>query len=1424
MDGDRGPELWVRIYPDQIAVDSHLPDLTAAEVEAGKAYWDGVWAAGDMPADIEQLKGPWRTLAQAFNPRRAAWIAKSLTPLNAGQHPRPATPQYPVLVPRTQAQERAAVAAALPDHWTIVTYGRGGTQFHQGPPIVSPLAIGLSPAVTQFPPDLPVDEGMRWLVEFDAAEAAGMALRIPISPIERQAGFLRVIAYGLRATKHDQPGEDLFASLLESHHYTDGLAWVPQGDPTKNTPDASAAFSRRDVDYETSFQVERQAALTNNLSGDGQRAAALLGLPSGVFDHVQYSDEFDQKDAAQAAVALWPATLGYFLREIMAEVFSATQVDEARRWFMDNMRPRGPIPAFRVGDTPYGILPTTSLKLWNQDGGGALERHLVDFLRQAVPVWQASSGGTPRVGGSADPDQDLVGILGMDASSQVFRARWVIGDDFSWMLFPWLGLNDRTRQKWWDAHLQRGRALLDSFGFNRWNPRAIRLGLAPDSFKVLNPTVLPAPLSETDPLPNDAKLGDGTEVNYIRWLRLATPEDVQFERYPGTKKPDSLLYHILRQSLLHEYAALATHRELTTGRLVLAQVREPEFPNVSSRSIALTPWQVLQRQSVDRPDLTWADYLHRVIFPPGSPYGSLEDLRNALDWLATRPTAELDRLLTEFLDTCSHRLDAWVTALATSLLRRQRSQRQAGGVHLGAFGWVEDLSPNTVPRPARGMELESVTRIDASRQRLTGRVMRLRPPVEPQVDNGGFIYAPSLEQAAAGAVLRNGYLTHRQTSNGRLLAIDLSSARIRTALWMMDAMRQGQQLGALLGYRFERGLHEADRDLYAQPFRDLYPLVANKLTPGGPGEAVAASNVVDGVQLQRAWSDGKIVWGGALPAQGSADQTMVEGLFADLDDITDALSDLAVSESVYQAMRGNYGRAGGSLDGMARGERPPEPQIVDTVRAGLDLTHRVALILAGGQAPAAGWGSGARAAAEPRLDAWLGRQLPPPGNVRCHVTYISGGVPHRISVQLDQLGISPLDLLAMSATADTPQAGELELRIVLSAGLPGGASNPKADFELNQPADAGFISYPDTLFAARALADLTGTARPLEPKDLIDLDRKPEDFGGVVDLAGLRARFNTAFVEFDAAVATLDAAVIAGTGPQLEAGLLAISQFGVTGAIPAFSATAAELRTQAQAVLKVAQKRQGEVGVLAVNATAADTLKKFDQLFGGSLKVLPLFTPPDPAGLAQAFGESAALVGGDSQAPFRWIQQLTHVRPAISRLDVFTTVKQMLVDPAPPAFTIGQLPYQPGDSWLALKLPAAGITPGRVSLVTLIGGSLAQPTYAGLLVDEWPERIPTTKATAGLAFHYEEPKARAPQSLLLAVCPDGRQAWDGEAVLAILEETLELAKVRTVDLDSVLEVGQILPALYFAFNPKHETISFRPRFDVKATYLQARQP
>jgi hypothetical protein len=1425
-------ELWVRIYPDQIAVDSHEPELTNQELSDGQAYWNALWQAGNPPSDPDDAQAPWRTIASLYGPQRAAWICWQLTPTNLAQQPVAPTPSgtapipapiFPTVTIRNSSWEKPAVADALPDAWTVVLVSGGQSSLFRSSPVVVPLAVSLTPNSGAFPAGNVVDADLQWMVDFPTALQAGMALKIPLTAALSAKGIDQIFVYGLRGS--DSQAGQTFAALLNAHHYTDGLALVPQGSPTNNTPDAPSAYSRKDPNYEISFETERQGPLTSNPACDGVTLASLVGIPATTFDHVADADGTDSFDSTDMLRSLWPATLGYFLNQMMANVFSADIIEQARQYVLANAFPRGPIAALRVGQTPYGVLPVTSLRSYAVDPklAGPVETGLVNFVQKLWPTWLASSAGAPQMQRGGDPDQNLMSVLGMDASSMNFQGRPVMGSLFLWNLLGFLGVPQAFQATWWQDFQAPGRALLNSYGYTQWNPRILTLGFGQNSFPVGFSTVQDGPLSETEPLNADATLSGGVKGNYIDWLQTAAVADIQAENYPGTK-PTSLLYKILRQSLLLEYANLAGLNEVSAGRLGLAQIQESEMVSVQPAATTLTPWQVLARPSIPNPHVSWAEYLLTPTFSAESPFAQLNDLRASLGRLATLPTAELDRLLTETLDACSHRLDVWATAIATALLKRTRA-KQNGSVWLGCYGWAEDVRPETGRTAVAGAALQQVQALDAARSQKSREAVQLPVPLQPPADNGGYILAPSSVQAAVAAVLRNGYMTHQNTAEEGLLSIDLSSERVQKALWLIDGVQQGQSLNALLGYLFEDALHDQNLDKYVQPFRDAYPLVGSKLTPSSaPSETVAASEVVDGLALRTAWDAGKLVagqnWGTGLPAPG-ADQNSVVTILQVLDDYADALGDLSISEAVFQIVRGNFGSGGGLMDAISRGSRPPDPDVVTTPRGGIDLTHRVALLFAGVPAQNAAWSAitqHPRAAAEPWLNAWLGQMLPDPATVRCQVQYQNGGANQTATVSLRDLNVGPLDLLAMSDSAEVPQKSELENRILYDAAVPAGAQNVQIVFQTTG-LPPGSPAFPDVLYLAQKLRMLLGAGRALAPQDMTTPETNVVDAGGVVNIHDLQSRATAAVENLESNINLLStaAAGLPAAPDPVRSALIQCSFYGVAGAIPnTTSGPDPNLATQAASVLASLQVRYTKAAAVNVaTAQVADLEGIFQTIFGNDFVVLPQFTPPNLATLQSAFSQSAALVSTDALAPLRWFRQLTHVRLGVSRLDMALSTAQALNTGSsslyPPSLLLGQVPppaISP-DRWLALPVDPANMPqPGRVAFACVTQGNpVAQNSYAGLIVDEWPERIPSTQQSASVAFHFEEPSARAPQALLLAVCPDNRATWDDPILQAVLAETLQLAKIRTVDLASVQGVGQILPALYFALNLQGATVS-----------------
>jgi hypothetical protein len=450
------------------------------------------------------------------------------------------------------------------------------------------------------------------------------------------------------------------------------------------------------------------------------------------------------------------------------------------------------------------------------------------------------------------------------------------------------------------------------------------------------------------------------------------------------------------------------------------------------------------------------------------------------------------------------------------------------------------------------------------------------------------------------------------------------------------------------------------------------------------------------------------------------------------------------------------------------------------------------------------------------LAAWLSQLLPDPALVVCAVHYHDGTGDHVQQVSLQELDVGPLDCVAMADAAEVPQKSELEYRILYEATLPAGADTVSIDFA---PAAVppGSITFPDFFYLVKCLRALLGSGRALAPQDLTVPEKKAADQGGAIDLVNLRARATAIVTSLTNDIATLQTAIAGlpgATGPVRDA-LMTCSFYGVSGSVP-FSSSDPDpgLPDQAASVLKLLQDRSTKVASIPIaTAAVADLAGIFTTLLGGGFVVLPRFTPPDITNLQAAFGKSAALVASDPVAPLRWMMQLTEVRPALARLDTALSLAQLLGAGAAASsdLLLGQLPPVAGDQWLGLPLDPANPPPkGRLALACITQGNpITATSYAGLVVDEWPERIPSTKENAAVAFHYEEPKARAPQALLLAVCPDSRQTWDDDLILGILQEARELTQIRTVDLDSIQQVGQILPALYFALNMKGATPSTR---------------
>jgi hypothetical protein len=395
VDGD----LLVRIYPDQIHVDTHEDQLTEREYDWGRAFWAKLWVAGY--AEVEELltddslldtiipdehsreaarslleqfdagefsetsrarfaevrERLWANGVDRFGEQRSAYLIDALAPigddseadlasdLRAGYSDTepPVTTresfEFPDVDMRPAAWTRTPRAALLPDRfvafayyeagdgeqretaWTASSDGymerRVGAEFVRrvaGNAVREPLATGPSPESVAANGDATAEMG--WMTEFDQAERAGMALRIPVPEALDAAadGFSKLLVRGVKTSMDGPTSVQALQSQLAGTRYTEGLELLSPGTPTNNATDASARSDVRDPAASLDSVLGPPMAGPNS---DGAAVADALGLDREFFDHVPGSDDNRGQDARAVNSVLWPGTIGYYARNLL---------------------------------------------------------------------------------------------------------------------------------------------------------------------------------------------------------------------------------------------------------------------------------------------------------------------------------------------------------------------------------------------------------------------------------------------------------------------------------------------------------------------------------------------------------------------------------------------------------------------------------------------------------------------------------------------------------------------------------------------------------------------------------------------------------------------------------------------------------------------------------------------------------------------------------------------------------------------------------------------------------------------------------------------------------------------------------------------------------------------------------------------------
>jgi len=1440
-------ELWVRIFPDDIHIDTHEEDLSIEEINAAEKFWEQYY---EVAGNTESELGVWRALVTLLGDKRAAYVKEAHQPTSTS----PLT--FPnVTYPHLDSWTRPPMAKGLPDYFVVTGYNGGVKDVEQqGNLIPDPLIVGMDPQQgAGFEEDangnMVFEEDMLWMVDFTKAMEIGMAVKLPLTLAQSTSGFELLTVLGVRISASPTKSQEHVECLLKNHQYTSGLKMIPQGTPTNNSESGTSGGSADDDEATASFDLELGGATISYTPGqepalktDGQWMAEMLGLDYGVFDHIENSTRREAGEALDMNAVLWPATFGYYLeqmaRTIGGGLMSEQTRDEIRDIFSTSITARGMLPTLRIDDQPYGILPVTaqsSLVLENQT-----EELIWTRAKTAQAVYQSK---VPDVKVAANSNagnwqESLMNMMGLQPNSAEFYQRFAGGPNFNWNMMFYTNTPDR--ENWYMSMMNNANTTATNDFDLSYTPFLFSLSHLSGQVPITGPLVDLAPLSESE--------GIHYPVNYFDWLLNVDLIDIKVEDFGGGEVPNSLLYLLARRAfLLENYDAIvrALIKFDPTNPNPVDRVEKEliNFDKAMGQLSDETRWDVLFCRDIEggptsqflSDPANWAQYINEMRYLFAS--------RTAMERLQNLPTARLERLMVENIDLGTYRMDSWITGVVTRRLADQRIQgaSRTKGIQYGGYGWLENLKPTNYPRTLATETPDGLEDPSTSE------------PLIKQANNFGFVMGPSMNHALTGAVLRNTYVENE----GATMAVNLNSWRVRKAKQLIEGIANGQPLPALLGYQFQRALHEGyptlEMDLDLLQIRKKFPLTTGGVTDTDVGsqsnedgsESQEARNVVDGLKLVEKYNENGDLSALNLSGIGTQELAAIDTEIKKLIELIDALGDLTTAEGVFHAMQGNHDKAGALLQALGEGKHiPDDMEMVNTPRSGNTVTHRTGVVFEAENHNNWSDEGTSRSISEPGLNYWLYLQLSEASMYMLHYeTYQpdSTKVDESGFMTLDQLGIEPIDLLYMmqeeEGSDETIFSSYVAYMIRSIKNVPD-VNTVKLQFKMrDESLGLVYKTFGEVSPLISVLIKLVNGGQALDAKDFLYPHDEPEDLSnpGKVDIADLSNRLQNTY---DRMIVLLDdvnfekdttGLLTISDPPQasdravlnaLRNKLATASLWGINEAVPvsgydASDASQASLVIQADSVVAEIENRILEVtglfpglssGSIPGNSKAEDLSEAFKTMLGRSFKVMPKFTPWNLAEIGKAFDARVDILPPDEvRVMDSWVQSNAKVRKAMSEFEFASMLQTVLVfdQYLEPGVNRNwdlepmQLPYTPDDFWVGSTIPdTKTIEQDKLSLVMKLPENLNEfGAMAGLRFDEWSEKIPYKEETVGLAFNYEEPKSEAPQTLLLVTTPVVTGEWEWADLEKALLETLQFAKERAVEpaLFSDMSLAQTVP-------------------------------
>ncbi len=236
--------------------------------------------------------------------------------------------------------------------------------------------------------DVQVEGGLKWLFDYEEAVRNGMAITIPLSAKEYDATFSSIYVLGVK----DAPKKNTLEELFYSHIYTrNSLDFLEVGTPTNQLESNRRHYQylteQAQIDRRFKVEVERYGLTENETKFVGEDAVA-----TSLAKHLNISeDTFTYLNSCDLQ--------NYKLPKDLVELFLPKLNDNKNNEENDSLSfpnflseyvskyifPKGILPTLRIGDMPYGILPTTDFS--NLTTTNENLKTLSNFLNELAKHW-----------------------------------------------------------------------------------------------------------------------------------------------------------------------------------------------------------------------------------------------------------------------------------------------------------------------------------------------------------------------------------------------------------------------------------------------------------------------------------------------------------------------------------------------------------------------------------------------------------------------------------------------------------------------------------------------------------------------------------------------------------------------------------------------------------------------------------------------------------------------------------------------------------------------------------------------------------------------------------------------------------------------------------------------------------------------------